>query len=338
MSTRADTTQLRLMVRIARMYYELGMRQTTIASELHVSQSRVSRLLKRAVADGVVRTVVVAPEGTYTGLEEALEQRYGLDECVVVESGRKEAEIEAALASACATYLETTLTGGDVIGLSSWSATWLAAAQQLSAFRAPVAQKVVQLFGGVGNPRVQVKATRLIDLLARATGAEAVFFPSPAVLGSASAAEQLADDASVQRLLDLLPTVTISLVGIGSLKPSALLRESGNMTAAADMADLGAAGAVGDVCLRFFDTAGEPVASDYDARVVGASAEQLRAIPRRVAAAGGRRKHAAIRGAVLGQWVHVLITDVPTARALLRKEPRPASGPRGAGARRRSGA
>ena len=230
MPTRADTTQLRLMVRIARMYYELGMRQTTIASELHVSQSRVSRLLKRAVADGVVRTVVVAPEGTYTGLEEALEQRYGLDECVVVESGRKEAEIEAALASACATYLETTLTGGDVIGLSSWSATWLAAAQQLSAFRAPVAQKVVQLFGGVGNPRVQVKATRLIDLLARATGAEAVFFPSPAVLGSASAAEQLADDASVQRLLDLLPTVTISLVGIGSLKPSALLRESGNMT------------------------------------------------------------------------------------------------------------
>ena len=228
MPTRADTTQLRLMVRIARMYYELGMRQTTIASELHVSQSRVSRLLKRAVADGVVRTVVVAPEGTYTGLEEALEQRYGLDECVVVESGRKEAEIEAALASACATYLETTLTGGDVIGLSSWSATWLAAAQQLSAFRAPVAQKVVQLFGGVGNPRVQVKATRLIDLLARATGAEAVFFPSPAVLGSASAAEQLADDASVQRLLDLLPTVTISLVGIGSLKPSALLRESQN--------------------------------------------------------------------------------------------------------------
>ena len=328
MPTRADTTQLRLMVRIARMYYELGMRQTTIASELHVSQSRVSRLLKRAVADGVVRTVVVAPEGTYTGLEEALEQRYGLDECVVVESGRKEAEIEAALASACATYLETTLTGGDVIGLSSWSATWLAAAQQLSAFRAPVAQKVVQLFGGVGNPRVQVKATRLIDLLARATGAEAVFFPSPAVLGSASAAEQLADDASVQRLL----------VGIGSLKPSALLRESGNMTAAADMADLGAAGAVGDVCLRFFDTAGEPVASDYDARVVGASAEQLRAIPRRVAAAGGRRKHAAIRGAVLGRWVNVLITDVHTARALLRKEPRPASGPRGAGARRRSGA
>ena len=317
MPTRADTTQLRLMVRIARMYHELGMRQTDIASELHVSQPRVSRLLKRAVKEGVVRTVVSAPEGTYTELEEALEQRYGLAECVVVDAGQEEAEIEVALASASATYLETTLTGGDIIGLSSWSATWLAAMQQLPSFRTPVAHKVIQLFGGVGNPRVQVKATRLIDLLARATGAEAIFFPSPAVLGSVAAAEQLADDASVRRVLDLLPTVTMSLMGIGSLEPSALLRESGNMTTEADAAELSEAGAVGDVCLRFFNAEGRPVASGYDARLVGASAGQLRVIPRRVAAAGGDRKHAAIRGALLGQWVNVLITDVHTARALV---------------------
>ena len=180
-----------------------------------------------------------------------------------------------------------------------------------------MAHKVIQLFGGVGNPRVQVKATRLIDLLARATGAEAIFFPSPAVLGSVAAAEQLADDASVRRVLDLLPTVTMSLMGIGSLEPSALLRESGNMITEADAAELSEAGAVGDVCLRFFNAEGRPVASGYDERLVGASAEQLRAIPRRVAAAGGGRKHAAIRGALLGQWVNVLITDVHSARALI---------------------
>ena len=175
----------------------------------------------------------------------------------------------------------------------------------------------IQLFGGVGNPEVQVKATRLIDLLAHATGAEPVFFPSPAVLGSAAAASQLAEDASVRGVLDLLPSVTTTLVGIGSLESPALLRRSGSMTTEADVAELTAAGAVGDVCLRFFDAQGAPVASDYDARLVGASAEQLRAVPRRVAAAGGERKHAAIRGALLGEWVNVLITDVHSARALL---------------------
>ncbi|VEG27810.1 hypothetical protein [Actinomyces howellii] len=34
----ADSSQLRLMARIARMYHELGMTQSEIASELHVSQ------------------------------------------------------------------------------------------------------------------------------------------------------------------------------------------------------------------------------------------------------------------------------------------------------------
>lgn len=317
MPQRADPAQLRLVVRIARMYHELGMRQTDIARELHVSQPRVSRLLKRAAQEGIVRTVVTAPEGTYTSLEELVEERYGLAECVVVDSGEEEAEVGVALASAAATYLETTLTGGDVIGLSSWSSTWLGAVEQLPVFRVPVAEKVIQLFGGVGHPAVQVKATRLIDLLARATGAEAVFFPSPAVLGSRAAAEQLAQDPEVKRVMRLLPSVTIALVGIGSVDPSPLLRESGSVMMTEDTQDLEAAGAVGDVCLRFFDAEGRHVSTDYDLRLVGADLEQLRVIPRRVAAAGGERKHAAIRAALLGHWVNVLITDVHTARSLL---------------------
>lgn len=317
MLSRTDTAQLRLMVRIARMYHELGMRQTDIAAELHVSQPRVSRLLKRAAETGVVRTVVTAPEGTYPDLEQRVEERYGLGECIVVDAGPDEAEIAVALASAAATYLETTLTGGDVIGLSSWSATWLGAVEQMSAFRVPVASRVIQLFGGVGHPSVQVKATRLIDLLARDTGGEAVFFPSPAVLGSAAAAEELRRDPAVARVMEMVPQVTISLVGIGSLEPSELLRESGNMTTPADRQALAEAGAVGDVCLRFFDADGRPLPSEYDSRLVGASAAQLRAIPRRVAAAGGERKHAAIRGALVGGWVSVLITDVHTAGYLL---------------------
>lgn len=312
-----DDAQLRLMARIARMYHELGMKQTDIAAELHVSQPRVSRLLKRATQEGIVRTVVTLPPGTYIGLEEAVEERYGLHEVVVVDADDDEAVIEPALAAAGSTYLETTLTGGDVIGLSSWSATWLGAVEQLTPFRTPVAQTVVQLFGGVGHPRVQVKATRLIDLLARATGADPVFFPSPAVLGTAAAADELRRDPSVRSVMALLPRVTIALVGIGSLEPSPLLRESGNITGDADRAALAAAGAVGDVCLRFFDSRGEPVTGAYDSRLVGATAEQIRAIPRCVAAAGGSRKHEAVRAALLGGWVDVLLTDVHTARALL---------------------
>src|SRR5829696_105745 len=61
--------QLRLITKVARMYHERGIRQTDIAEALHISQARVSRLLKRATELGIVRTIVVA-DGIHTDLEE----------------------------------------------------------------------------------------------------------------------------------------------------------------------------------------------------------------------------------------------------------------------------
>src|SRR3954454_19266766 len=119
--------QTRLMAKIALMYYERGARQTEIATELHVSQSKVSRLLARAAEVGIVRTTVTVPAGVHTDLEDALEQKYGLREAVVVDVAGAETEVTPALGSALATYLEATLTGGEIVGISSWSATLLSA-------------------------------------------------------------------------------------------------------------------------------------------------------------------------------------------------------------------
>ena len=70
--------QLRLLTKVARMYHERGLRQPQIAAQLHISQPRVSRLLKQAAEMGIVRTMVVPPTGVYTDLEEAIERRYGM--------------------------------------------------------------------------------------------------------------------------------------------------------------------------------------------------------------------------------------------------------------------
>ncbi|WP_218577471.1 winged helix-turn-helix transcriptional regulator [Phytohabitans rumicis] len=63
----ATDGQIRLITKVARMYHERGIRQVEIAETLHLSQTRVSRLLKRAAELGIVRTVVaVAPVCTPT--------------------------------------------------------------------------------------------------------------------------------------------------------------------------------------------------------------------------------------------------------------------------------
>ncbi len=321
--TRAPTDgQLRLITKVARMYHERGVRQTDIAETLHISQARVSRLLKRAAELGIVRTVVNAAPGVHTEVEEALEDRYGLAEAVVVDVEGNSDEVIAALGSAGATYLETTLTGRERIGISSWSQTLLAVVDRMRPFRVPGADSAVQLMGGVGNSSVQTQGNRLLTEFARLVGASATFVPAPALVGNKTMRESLLNDAAMESIAKEWGRLTMVLAGIGSLPPSPLLRASGNAADLADQDRLHAAGAVGDVCLRFFDAAGTLVPSDLDDRVVGIDADTLRRIPRRIGIAGGESKHKAIHAAVGGGWVNVLITDTGTAAALLQRSQR----------------
>ncbi|OUS88543.1 sugar-binding transcriptional regulator [Rhodococcus sp. NCIMB 12038] len=309
--------QTRLMVKVARMYHERNLKQSQIAEELHISQPRVSRLLKRSLETGIVKTVVNSPAGVHTDLEDRLEARFGLLEAVVVDSTSDERDLVQNLGAATAIYLESTLMGDEFVGISSWSSNLLAAVQAMRPSNSPVVSEVVQLVGGVGDPRVQLEANRLITTFASVTGAAPIFLPAPGLLGSSEARKSLMADSTVQQVSDQWAQLTTALVGIGTLEPSPLLRESGNAIAEFDQEMLRTAGAVGDVCLRFFDEAGTLVETALNDRVMGIEPDQLRVIPRRIGVAGGLRKLAALRGALLGGWINVLVTDTVAATELV---------------------
>ena len=65
----ARVDELRLMTRVARLYHDEGARQPEIAARLRLSQPKVSRLLKQAQAEGIVRISVRPPIGTNPDLE-----------------------------------------------------------------------------------------------------------------------------------------------------------------------------------------------------------------------------------------------------------------------------
>src|SRR5919112_1227095 len=315
---------IRLLTKVARMYHELGMRQPQIASQLHVSQPGVSRLLKQAVALGVVRTVVVAPRNVHSELEEEVERRYGLSEVVVADTEglSDEAAVQQALGSAAAVYLETTLTGGDRIGVSSWSSTLLATIDAMRPRSMRVADQVVQVLGGVGDSAAQNRASRLLSRFAQLARGDAVFLMAPGLLANGEMRRVIVTEPNIASVLQTYGQLTMALVGVGSLEPSPLLRESGNAIDERDQKRLRELGAVGDICMRFFDAEGRHLASDLDERVLGIDAATLVSIPRRVGVAGGERKWGAIRAALVGSWLNVLITDLHTAEWL-------ASGDRG---------
>jgi DNA-binding transcriptional regulator LsrR (DeoR family) len=309
---------IRLLTKVARMYHERRLRQPQIAAQLHISQPRVSRLLKQAVAVGIVRTTVVPPRGVHAELEEAVERLFGLTEVVVADTDGPADEVAVldAIGTAAATYLETTLTGGDRIGISSWSSTLLATVDAMRPRPVQVADSVMQILGGIGSSSAQSQATRLIGRLAQVTKAEPAYLVAPGLLASAEMRKGITAEPNIAHVMRSYDRLTLALVGVGSLEPSSLLRESGNAISAAEQDELRNLGAVGDICMRFFDSEGRPIASELDERVLGISAAEFIAIPRRVGVAGGQRKWSSIRAALVGGWLNVLVTDLHTARWL----------------------
>lgn len=319
----ARSDELRLIAKVARLYYERGVRQADIAAQLDLSQATVSRLLKRAQEEQIVRITVSVPHGAFTELEEALQNAYDLKEAIVVDASEDDEPLQRALGAAAAYYIETTLKSGDVIGISSWSATLLAMVDAMHPLSRSVSAQVVQILGGVGNPGAESHAAHLTRRMASLTHGEAIFLSAPGVTSSAEMTRIYLNDPYVRPAVACFEQVTLALVGIGALEPSRLLASSGNIFSAAELELLRQRGTVGDICLRFFDQAGAPVVTPLNERVIGMHLEQLRKVPRSVGIAGGKRKLHAIRGALVGRWINVLITDSATAKALVEELPSP---------------
>ncbi len=315
-----QSDHLQLLVKVARLYHEGGMRQPEIATRLNMSQSRVSRLLKEATQVGVVRVVVVDPPGSFTEVEEQVRDAYGLRDVVITGVTDDESGLLSALGAAGARYLESTMLPTDRVGLSSWSTSLLAVVDAMSPRSTRSAHSIVQLLGGVGDPQAQVSATRLAERLARVTGGEVSYCPAPGIVSSVAVRDSLLADPHIAAVRESWGHLTMALVGIGTVQPSPLLVSSGNTLSTTELAVLGTQGSVGDVCLNFFDVEGRRVDNDLHERTLGIDAATLKRIPRRVGIAGGRGKFPAIRGAIVGGWCDVLITDINTARALLAYE------------------
>lgn len=310
--------ELRMIARVAQMYHVENQRQADIAKHLRMSQATVSRMLKRAQDEGMVRTTVVSPSGTYAELEAGLRARYGIAEAIVVEcSEDREGAIMARIGEAAAHFLEVTLQPGEVIGVSSWSETILKMVDNIHPMKAGKAKQVVQTLGGMGDPAVQIHANQLTTRLAKLTGAEAHLLTAPGVAQSREAKLVLLSDTYVRQTMELFSKVTLAVVGIGAMEPSGMLSRSGNVFTSREIAEVTNAGGVGDIGLRFFDAEGRPVTTPMDERVIGMSLSELGKTSRVMALAGGPSKTFAIRGALRTGVIDLLVTDKFTAERLL---------------------
>lgn len=316
-STSLDIAQLRLMTRAARMHHIEGARQVEIAERLGISQAGVSRLLSLAEAHGIIRKIVVPPDGLFPELEEQLLARFGLRAAYVVDADPADGSLARSLGLAAARLLADEIADCDILGFTSWSSTLREMARHMAPATKSRVKYVAETLGDLGSPMLQHEADVATLKIAEALGAEPAFLRAPGVVSSPDLRKAVEQDVHIRNTLSMLDHAGTVLVGLGPVDFHGPLAESDNFFSRAELAELRQAGAVSQLHQRFIDKNGRPIVTELDQRVIGMTLAQLRSAKKRIVVAGGMQKREALIAALAGQWIDVLLTDVDSARHLL---------------------
>lgn len=114
-----NSDDIRLIVKIAQLYYEQDMTQAQIARELGIYRTTISRLLKRGRDQGIVTIAINYDYNENLWLEQQLKQKFGLKDVVVVSGNDEDEETQLAMMGLHgAQLLDRLLEPGDIVGFS----------------------------------------------------------------------------------------------------------------------------------------------------------------------------------------------------------------------------
>ena len=310
------STNKELLAEIASMYYEQELIQSEIARQFGLSRPKVSRLLKEARDQGVVKILIDYPWRTDAELEARLLSRYSLKAVkVLVSKNRPYEQMLQGLGALAARYVEANLRPNCVLGMSWGTALYQTARAMHPEQKIDI--KVVQMIGAVGTPDPLIDGPDLARFLAELYGGEYRYLHAPLVVKDPAVRDALLQEDHVRETLELARQADIAMVGVGAMDPEISSLVRAGYLDAKTAARMEESGAVGDICARQYDIHGKILDSDLNRRIIGIELEDLHQIDQVIGVAGGESKAKTILGALRGNHINVLITDDRAARKVL---------------------
>jgi DNA-binding transcriptional regulator LsrR (DeoR family) len=301
----SDIDQL---IQASRLYYELGETQSRVAELLGVTRPQVSRLLKRARAEGIVEIRIVDRTTEPSSAAGEVRERFGLQAVHLAPSLHGPADVGRRMIGRLgAEVLRAAIRDDSIIGIGDGSSVSAVA----DAMDEPLHQTgatVVPLCGGywfTGPAREPFR--RIADSIRGVPQG----LLAPGIVDDAATKTSLCAHAGVRRILELWERLELAVFGIGG--PAWTSAAFG----AATIAELTRAGAVGELLIAPFDLDGRFVADELRERTIAYDARRLDRVPVRIGIAGGASKVRPILGALRSGAVTTLVTDVDTAGAVL---------------------
>ncbi len=305
-----------LMTSVARMYYLDGMGQSEIATIYGVSRSTVSRLLTNARERGIVRISVDAYDPRDRDLEKQVIDQFGLRSAVVVRAmGGTPSSIRKGVGYFAAEAVADIVRGRQYVGVAG-GRTLGELVHHIEPQDNAVGPTFIQLMGAIGSSPGRIDASEQSRTLARRFKGTFRTLNLPAFAQSHRARDLFLSHDEIRGLWSTFDSLDMAIVGLGTLQESAFV-ERGVLEESA-LAEVRAAGAVGEICGRFFDEQGRECDTFLRDRVISIGLDKLRACDDVMAVLSGPARGVALKAAIRGGIVKSVVLDQAGAYSMLK--------------------
>jgi len=298
--------------RVAFYYYKSNLTQDEIAKKMTMSRQRVNRILKECVEYGIVQIAIDSLDVGNLELEKKLEEKYNLKEVRVVNNVIDE-NIHLDLGTAASKYLETVISDGDIIGFSRGRST--SALVDCFSKTSKTNLTVTQLLGSEHTDKHHVGVDDIVFRFSKKMNATPLMLYAPVIVENSKLKNSLMQESFFKNTYKVIQSCSIVVVGIGTEKSQAR-----HMTGLSNMdwekVEQWRNGVAGEICSHFFDSEGREMPHPFRDRIIAITLEDYMKIPLRIGVAGLPYKANAIKAALMGKYINVLVTDFETANIL----------------------
>lgn len=308
-----------LMMSAAKQYYQLGMSQDSIAKNLYISKSTVSRLIKRAVELGYIEFRINGFSETDEMLEHEFNEIFGIESHVLPTLIEEDAVRLNDVCAFASNYIFSHLANGGIIGVP-WGRTMEYLAANI---REPINQysdiKVCMLNGFVNGSIHSMKAIHIIEKMSDMLNAKGYVMPCPLLVSSPEVKKILLDDPGIKAVYDLSMAADTIIFSVGPFDmQNTYLTELGNDV----ISQLRRLNGAGNFAGHTYDINGREFHTELSDRLISMSIGDIAKKERRICIAVGDYKARAVLGLLRGRIINCLYTDTKTAKAILREHKR----------------
>lgn len=308
-----------LMVKVAELYFYHKLAQGQIAKKLGISVPTVSRILNEALKSGVVKVEVVNFETRIDQITKAVQEKFGLKEIAVIKTplDNDQRFLKKMLGKTAVDLLYKVTKAGYIIGIGPGE-TILEMIESLDPQRHFSGVKILPLMGGWGIGGVEYEVNKLVSVMATKLGCDFNLVLAPALVSSPEVKEIFLAESEIKEVVSMWDSVDVAIFSLGpeieTRNYPQLAYENERLLEAKNLR------AVGDVLGRFIDENGIEPNVTLNKRMISIPFPLLKKIPFRIGIGGGKAKARAVKAALKGNLINILVTDDETCQMILEED------------------